>query len=123
MFRRITVIAAAVATSATVGATAVPANAISRDYETIGDAPVLETRVLDTQNETPPTDENGKKSCPIAKLDGGVQYFPHGTVITVKTPDGKSASAKCDDGDWKESASVLQTRVPRYSADLVQLEP
>lgn len=78
-----------------------PASAISRSYEpTDGDAPTPTTRTVYQTNETPPVDENGKKSCAFKKWDGGTGYYPHGTTITVTLPDGASKTMKCDDGDW-----------------------
>jgi hypothetical protein len=82
-------------------AAAVPADALNRSYEPADtESPVI-TRTVENTNETPPVDENGKKSCEYRKWDGSTGYYPHGTVITVKLPDGASKSVKCNDGDWE----------------------
>jgi hypothetical protein len=79
-----------------------PASAISRGYAgTDEPTPTTTERVLETTNETPPVDENGKKSCPVAKNSGGTQWMPHGTTITVTLPDGTAHSTKCNDGEWE----------------------
>ena len=85
-------------------AAAAPADAIYRSYEpTEVEAPTT-TRTLENTNETPPVDENGKKSCAYKKWDGGTGYYPHGTVITVTLPNGASKSVKCVDGEWEAAA-------------------
>jgi hypothetical protein len=81
---------------------ATPADAIIRSYEPADtEAPAITRTVVENTNETVPVDENGKKSCEYRKWDGGTGYYPHGTVITVKLPDGASKSMKCNDGDWE----------------------
>jgi hypothetical protein len=96
---RATILAALGVTSLALVA-ASPANAIYRDYEPTSDeAPVIQ-RTVDNTNETPPVDENGKKSCEYAKFGGGTGYYPHGTKITVTLPNGASKTATCNDGEW-----------------------
>ena len=92
-----------------------PASAISRSYDTT-DEPITTQRTLDTTNETGPVDENGKKSCGVAKDGGGYQWFPHGTTITVTVPNGGSTTVKCNDGDW-EKVSRLQNATYAYRLD------
>ena len=89
-----------------------PANAIYRNYEPDSDdAPVIE-RTVNSDNKTPPVDENGKKSCEIANIGGGTSYLPHGTTITVIPPSGKSTTVRCNDGSW-----VAQLPQPGDSGD------
>jgi hypothetical protein len=93
-----------------------PANAIYRDYEAPSDeTPVIE-RTINNTNETPPVDENGKKSCPYKKWDGGTGYYPHGTKITVTLPNGASKTMTCNDGEW-EAAFVQPASDYHYEAD------
>jgi hypothetical protein len=84
-------------------AAATPADAIYRSYEPTEVEAPTKTRTLENTNETPPVDENGKKSCAYKKWDGGTGYYPHGTVITVTLPGGGSKSVKCVDGEWEEA--------------------
>ena len=94
-----------------------PAGAISRNYES-PDGAITTQRTLDTTNETTPVDENGKKSCAVARYGGGDQWFPHGTTITVTVPGGGSTTVKCNDGEW-EKVSRLQTATYAYHLDNV----
>lgn len=92
-----------------------PASAISRSYEGMDEATTTQ-RTLDTTNETPPVDENGKKACAVAKYPSGDQLFPHGTTITVTVPNGGSVTVKCNDGEW-EKVSQLQSASYAYRLD------
>lgn len=92
-----------------------PASAISRSYE-ITDEPTTTQQTLDTTNETTPVDENGKKSCAVAKYPSGDQWFPHGTTITVTVPNGGSVTVKCNDGEW-EKVSRLASSTYAYRVD------
>ena len=93
-----------------------PASAISRSYEATNE-PVTTQQVLEAPNETPPVDENGKKSCAIRRFDdGGIGWLPHGTTITLTLPNGKSKTVKCVDGDWVEQSPLLQRATYVYDA-------
>jgi hypothetical protein len=86
---------------------AAPASAISRSYEATMEEPPLIERVVHQTNQ-PPVDENGKKSCEYRKWDGSPGYYPHGTVITLKLPNGTEKSAKCNDGTWEEAMTQAE---------------
>jgi hypothetical protein len=108
---RIAILAALGVTSLALIA-ASPADAIYRDYEVAGDWEPAPTRTVYQQNDNPPVDENGKKSCPYKKWDGTPSWYPHGTVITLKLPDGTTKSAKCNDGEWE--AALTQAEAADY---------
>jgi hypothetical protein len=101
---RTTLLALAVISLALVAAA--PASAISRSYETtMEEPPTIERTVNQTKT---PVDENGKKSCEYRKWDGSVGWYPHGTEITLKRPDGTKQTAKCNDGEWEVSLTQLE---------------
>ena len=70
---RIAILTALGATSIALIA-ASPADAIYRDYEAAGDWEPVPTRTVYQQNDNPPVDENGKKSCPYVDGSGALTY-------------------------------------------------
>lgn len=113
---RITILAALGITSLALIA-ASPANAIYRSYEPAADQEPVTTRTVNQQNDNPPVDENGKKSCEYRKWDGGTGYYPHGTVITVNFPNGTTKTAKCNDGEWEVSLTQPEAGDYHFGAD------
>ena len=104
--------------------TAGPASAIYRDYSVLDDAPVVE-RIVE-QDDRPPVDTNGKKSCKTF-AGGGYYWSPHGTVVTVTMTDDNgnkyTEKLRCEDGSWNTVNFALPTGgLYTYDAEIAYVD-
>ena len=104
MFRRMTAIATALATTATLATAASPAGAIYRDYEAGSGETQTTTHTAENDNKTP-VDENGKESC-----HSHGDWHKHGTTRTMTwtNSDGKAITQtdRCNNGKWEPVVSA-----------------